>query len=31
MTYVEQSLFDQSRADRHEAIARQRLEHEQLR
>lgn len=31
LTYVEQSLADQIRADRHEAIARQRFEHEQSR
>lgn len=31
LTYVEQSLADQQRADRNEEIARQRLEHEQSR
>ncbi len=31
LTYVEQSLADQQKADRNEEIARQRLEHEQSR
>ncbi len=31
MTYVEQSLSEQARADRNEAVARQRFEHEQSR